>query len=353
MELEHLYLEITHRCNLDCSHCSVLSHGQDAEDPDFDSLLRLLKDFRNEGGRYLTISGGEPGLRSDLPALISKAGELDLVVTLYTNGFAVTKDVLESLKCISGMLAISLDGPDSETHESMRRSGNYEYSVKQLEKAIAFLGSQKVMLSCVLSNPILRKLEKLVEFVQDLDVVALYLGMFEPLDGQSTHSQSPSVSDLVAPVLYLLDSFEGKVGPRLLFSESYDLLMAKTAFSNRRSEDILGRTIKVQADGWAYPGPFFYDPRFRLGRPYDSGFKPILQSSVYHDLTVHAERRMKEVEECENCFWSARCCGGSLALTWATYGNFDRPCPLCGLYKATLERAGWRYLNGESTENVK
>ena len=255
---DHLYLEVTGRCNLNCPHCAVRSWEKNPQDPDYEVLATLLSDFRAQGGHYVTFSGGEPGLRTDLPDLISKAADLGLSVTLYTNGLAVTDGVLESLQGTSGLIAVSLDGPNADIHEQMRGRGTYAQALARFEKAVVRLGGHRVMLSCILSKPLLPHTDQLWEFARSHGVGALYLNLFEPLKMYAAHSLAPAAHELIGPVLGLLDAAEKEDGIRLLFSESHDLICIKSVFSERDERKILGRTVKVQADGWAYPGPFLY-----------------------------------------------------------------------------------------------
>jgi len=346
--VDHLYLEVTGRCTLNCPHCAVRSWEENPQDPDYEVLATLLSDFRAQGGHYVTFSGGEPGLRADLPDLISKAADLGLSATLYTNGLAVTDGVMESLQDASGLMAVSLDGPNADAHEEMRGSGTYAQALAGFKKAVVRLGGDRVMLSCILSKPLLPHVDQLWEFALSHRVGALYLNLFEPLKTYAVHSLAPAAHELIGPVLGLLDAAEKEDGIRLLFSESHDLICVKSVFSERENQKILGRTVKVQAGGWAYPGPFFYDSRFRLGRPAEQGWPAILNSDVYSELAHQARSRAGRVPECSRCFWAARCGGGSLALSWATHGKWTEACPLCELYKATLDRAARRSLADET-----
>lgn len=325
----------------------VCRWANDVQDLDFDALTAILSGFQKQGGRYVTFSGGEPGLRADLPELILKATALGLSVTLYTNGLASNENVLDSLQRASVLLAISLDGPSADIHEAMRGSGTFAHTLNRLKKAVAHIGGHKVMLSCILSRPLLSHVEQLWEFVQLHGVRWLYLNLFESPQGSIRDPRAPSTPELIKPILWLLEAADQQNTIRLLFSESHDLITARYVFSGAEST-IVGRTVKVQADGWAFPGPFFYHPRFRLGRPLEQGWIPVLNSSRYQELREQARTRVQHVPECRQCFWSYRCGGGSLALTWAFYQKWAAPCPLCELYRATLNRAARRQVSNET-----
>lgn len=346
--IDHLYLEVTDRCNLSCTHCTVHPRTSRAQDPSFNALSTILSGFREQGGRYVTFSGGEPGLRADLPDLICIAANLGLSVTIYTNGLAVTESVLDHLQRVSGLLAISLDGPNADIHETMRGRGTFAQALNKLDKALAHLGGHKVMLSCILSRPLLPHVAQLWEFAQSHGIQGLYLNIFESLQRPVRDPRAPSTLELINPILWLLDAADEQNMIRLLFSESHDLLTAKHVFSGRTASRILGRTVKVQADGWAFPGPFFYHSRFRLGRPLEQGWMSVLNSERYVKLREQARIRVQCVAKCKQCFWAYRCGGGSLALTWAFHRKWTAPCPLCELYRAAFNRAARRRIGNET-----
>ncbi len=350
--VNHLYLEVTSRCDLACAHCSVRGHTEERAESRFDLIIEALAGFHNVGGEYLTLSGGEPGLRRDLPALIDEASRLGFRITVFTNGRAVSRSVLDALVRVGGMLALSLDGATASVHEALRGPGTFGPAVNALGRAVRELGDKHVMLSCVLSRPLLVEATRLWEFANQEGVGVLYFNVFEPVSQGFRHPLAPEAEEMVEPLMRLLDLAEEQSAVRLAFSESDDLLRGRVVFSRRTPEAALGRTIKLQAEGWALPGPFYYAPQFRLGRPIEDGWADTLASPVFGFLRRQAERRVSETVACSKCFWRDRCAGGSLALTWATYGTWDRPCPLCRLYHAALDRAATKEVHRASTINT-
>lgn len=350
--MNHLYLEVTARCDLMCVHCSVRGHTEKQVEPRFDQIIEALAGFHEVGGKYLTLSGGEPGLRHDLPALIDEAHRLGFRITMFTNGRAVSRSVLDALARVDGMLALSLDGPTASVHEALRGPGTFGPAANALGRAVRKLGGKHVMLSCVLSRPLLVETTRLWEFANREGVGVLYLNIFEPVSQGLRHPLAPKAEEMVEPMMQLLDLAEEQSAVRLAFSESDDLLRGRVVFSRRTPEVTLGRTIKLQANGWALPGPFYYAPQFRLGHPIEEGWAETLASPIFGFLRRQAERRVSETVACSKCFWRDRCAGGSLALTWATYGRWDRPCPLCRLYHAALDRAATREILHASTVNT-
>ena len=72
-------LELTARCNLDCIHCyHVTCSGAEMST---DEITGLFDDLAQLGTMELTLTGGEPLLRSDFPEI--------LLYAVKTTGFSV------------------------------------------------------------------------------------------------------------------------------------------------------------------------------------------------------------------------------------------------------------------------
>ena len=79
-----VYLEITNRCNLNCSFCPGTRRQPHTMSP---AEFRLLAGRLRPATRYLYLHlMGEPLLHPDLPELLRIAGELDFLVNITTNG---------------------------------------------------------------------------------------------------------------------------------------------------------------------------------------------------------------------------------------------------------------------------
>ena len=97
-----MFVQVNKRCNLRCQYCMPRSvFGQDyrfmdrAELLTFEEIVRMARLFAAEGVEKLRITGGEPLVRRDLPALIAMLAEVRRIdggpvdLTLTTNGSAL------------------------------------------------------------------------------------------------------------------------------------------------------------------------------------------------------------------------------------------------------------------------
>lgn len=98
-----LVLEVTARCNHDCLHCynvwkNRAPYAGTTRELDTASLLALVGRLKVELGlESLTLTGGEPLLRPDLPELVGALRELGLGLNLITNGTLLDAAALDRL----------------------------------------------------------------------------------------------------------------------------------------------------------------------------------------------------------------------------------------------------------------
>ena len=90
-----LVAELTYRCPLRCPYCSnpidlQLKKGELSTE----QWCRVFSDAAELGVVQLHLSGGEPTVRKDLPALIRHARQCDLYTNLITGGTLLTEDDL-------------------------------------------------------------------------------------------------------------------------------------------------------------------------------------------------------------------------------------------------------------------
>ena len=116
-------LEITDRCNLKCPTCSKWKTSVDPErELNTEEWKNILDKLQGKIiGNRITFSGGEPFLRSDLFDAIEYAKDKRFHVSVITNGFSLTKDILLRLEKVRlDTLVISLNGINEWTHDNSR-----------------------------------------------------------------------------------------------------------------------------------------------------------------------------------------------------------------------------------------
>lgn len=124
--LARVFLEVTDDCNLRCIHC----YGPFglAEDSYHNELIlstteicNLIDQAAELGVFEFDITGGEPLLRHDLPAILSHLTRKEIAINLFTNGVLLDDDWLRRLANYSlRAVILSLDGVTAHTHDLFR-----------------------------------------------------------------------------------------------------------------------------------------------------------------------------------------------------------------------------------------
>lgn len=113
----YLRLSITERCNFRCDYCLPNGYSGNETSPISLSEIRsAVRAFAVCGTRKVRITGGEPGLRKDLPEIIQACSTTPGIetVALTTNGYHLEKSLLEWIDAGLNQLNVSIDSLDSE-----------------------------------------------------------------------------------------------------------------------------------------------------------------------------------------------------------------------------------------------
>ena len=94
-------LEITQRCNLDCTLCYLSDNSEAVRDFPLDEVFRRIDLIHAHygPGTDVQVSGGEPTLRqrSELLAIVQRIKALGMRASLFTNGIKATRTLLTEL----------------------------------------------------------------------------------------------------------------------------------------------------------------------------------------------------------------------------------------------------------------
>ncbi|MDE2890037.1 MAG: GTP 3',8-cyclase MoaA [Gemmatimonadota bacterium] len=136
--LRDLRISVTDRCNFRCPYCMPAEvFGENytflprAEILTFEEIERLTRLFVSLGVRKVRVTGGEPLLRRELPALIRRLTAIDGVedLTLTTNGYLLPRMAGELKGAGLHRMTVSLDSLDEDVFERLNGRG---YHVSQV-----------------------------------------------------------------------------------------------------------------------------------------------------------------------------------------------------------------------------
>jgi 7,8-dihydro-6-hydroxymethylpterin dimethyltransferase len=94
-------LEITQRCNLDCTLCYLSDHSEAVKDIPLAEVFRRIDAIRAQygPGTEVQVTGGDPTLRdrAELVRIIAHIRQAGMQPNLFTNGIRATRDLLTEL----------------------------------------------------------------------------------------------------------------------------------------------------------------------------------------------------------------------------------------------------------------
>jgi MoaA/NifB/PqqE/SkfB family radical SAM enzyme len=134
LPLATLYL--TERCNSRCVTCDYWRHGR--ADMNFAAVRTLLPALQQLQTEVVLLSGGEPLMNPDWPAIAELLGAADIKVWLLTSGLSLAKHARRASDLLDA-ITVSLDGTDPSTYQAIRGLDAFDNVCNGI-KAIAALG---------------------------------------------------------------------------------------------------------------------------------------------------------------------------------------------------------------------
>jgi len=118
-KFEYLRLSITDECNFKCNYCLPDGYLRSAE-KQFLTLFEienLVQAFAELGTKKVRITGGEPSLRKDFPAIIETIANTNGIqkVATTTNGFKLNKQAKQWFDAGLDAINVSVDSLDAKT----------------------------------------------------------------------------------------------------------------------------------------------------------------------------------------------------------------------------------------------
>src|SRR4030095_7360725 len=149
-------LESRSRCNLRCVHCYLGPQEEQqkkrAAEMSTAEVEALIDQMVEAGTLYLTITGGDPMMRPDFPAIYRHAKQAGLLVTVFFDGVLVTERIIELFRDLPpSLVEVSIYGATAETYERVTRvPGSYEKfraGLDRLRAAGLRLGLKSVLMT--------------------------------------------------------------------------------------------------------------------------------------------------------------------------------------------------------------
>lgn len=137
----YVHYGITHRCNLRCRMCKIYQDANEDEELPIGEIERVFDQLRRLGVVYVSIGGGEPFLRKDLPLVIRLLRRKGFMVRLLTNGTLADEYLIKNLASVGlREVSISLDTLDPKKQAYICNcEGAWEKTMRSIEQFLNLL----------------------------------------------------------------------------------------------------------------------------------------------------------------------------------------------------------------------
>jgi MoaA/NifB/PqqE/SkfB family radical SAM enzyme len=282
--------QITYRCNFRCEICSFWhDNHSSSEELGIEEVKQIAARLRPVAPLVLSMAGGEPLLRKDLPE-IARLLAPDHFFSLITNGWLLTRALAEELYD-AGLqdIHVSIDYANPARHDAQRGvKGAFERALAALRALHDLRPDRKhrVHIMAVLLDDNVGELEGLMELAEELGV-SFELSLYSHRRGQKP-ARVPS-----APVVEYLRELKRR-HPSFV---SFDDYLA--GFDRARAGEL----------GACRGGSTFFniDHRGRVSRCIDTNDRPagsLLEEDL--DAILPRLRAMAASDPCAECWTSCR-----------------------------------------------
>jgi len=349
-------LSITNRCNLRCTYCSHFTGAGDVDqDLPKEEWLQFFEELNRCAVMNVTLQGGEPFCRQDLPELVEGIVRNRMRFNILSNGTLITDkmaDFLASTGRCDGV-QVSIDGSIPMTHDACRGEGNFIRAMQGINSLQKY--NLPVPVRVTIHRKNVRDLENVAELLlEEIGLpsfstnAASYMGLCRQ-NAVQVQLTAEERSLAMESLLKLEKKYNGRIsasaGP---LAEARSWLEMEEARSEAK-DSILGRgyltscngpmeKLAVRADGVMVPcGQMSH---IELGRINIDDLQEIWQEHPQLEkLRGRHNIPLSDFEFCQGCDYIPYCTGNCPALAYTILGEENHPSPDACL-KRFLEAGG-------------
>ena len=191
----YIHYGITHRCNLHCRICKIYQDAKEDEELSIGQIEKVFDFLKSLGVVYISIGGGEPFLRKDLPSVVKLLRRKGFMVRLLTNATLAKEDSIKKLVS-AGLREISLclDSLDSQKQDYICNcEGAWEKTKKGIDLFSNILpkNGRLLLINTVVSAFNIKELPQLSQFAKRMG----YFISFVPIENNGFSEFTFSLDD--------------------------------------------------------------------------------------------------------------------------------------------------------------
>jgi AdoMet-dependent heme synthase len=340
--------EVTQACDLACVHCRASAQSErHPRELSTEQGYRLLDEIRSFGEPLMVFTGGDPLKRPDVFDLARYAVKIGLRTNVTPSATPLlTGEAIEKFKEAGvSRMAISLDGPDAESHDDFRGiPGTFDRALFALRHARDI--GLDTQLQTTVTRRNMSRLPEMAEIAKEVRTKMWSL-FFLIVTGRALEGD-----DLAAPEYEQVFEFMYELSKTAPFGIKTTEAMHYRRYVAQRIKAEHGATENANAKGVAWRTAGVSDGKgfvfvSHTGEIFPSGFLPVTGGNVLDDSLVDVYRNsdlfktLRDTTQrggkCGLCEYQ-KICGGSRSRAYALTGDFLAEDPRC-IYQPHLAEA--------------
>ncbi|RKY01711.1 MAG: heme b synthase [Spirochaetes bacterium] len=186
--------ELTRRCNLSCIHCRALAADEiDPNELTHEEAIELLNKVKDFASPVIILTGGEPMMREDIYEIAEYGTSLGFRMVMAPNGTLITPESVKKMKKAGiKRVSISIDGPDSNSHDKFRGvKGAFDAAMR----GISYLkeGGLPFQINTTITKFNIDQIDKILALAISLGAVAHHIFLLVPT-GRGMEIKDQSIS---------------------------------------------------------------------------------------------------------------------------------------------------------------
>ena len=292
IEFDVIYLLITNRCNLRCTHCCADAEGEASKtfqlEMNTQQWKKTIDKVISANPKGVAITGGEPMIRNDFFEILeTEQKKYTGKIALATNSTLISNENVSTLVKLIDKIDVSIDGIDEETCSKIRGKGVFG----KVMNSIALLknnGMKEITLSMTFGASNYHLKEKFLELNKALNTKPI-IRIFMP-KGRGEKSRQFFEDD-------------NKTNEGIVLSDDEMVVARKSLRTITCGAGI--REFVINYDGSLYPCPNMVADKYRFAHVDDFSSFQKLYESIYQKKEEMISNLIKiqpeHLEECKNC----------------------------------------------------
>lgn len=291
---------LTNACNLRCNHCFMRSGKPLTNELNKEEWLRILTDFRHQGGLSVTFTGGEPLMNHDFEHILIHSHQLGLTTTVLSNGILWTEESINKLSPYISEIQISIDGFDEQSNAKVRGDGHFNKIVANVIR-FANAGVRTSIATTFtfknLQKDAAARYHNMVEVIKEQCKYPVFFKLSKKiLQGRNTNYTDEENNSFYNKVMEI----EHAVNPNAQYS---NFIEGHTPNCTTRNCGFGG--ISIGADGEVY-----YCNRISEVESYGNIKGKPIKPFIDQGKRIHSSTSVDNIHPCKECYLRYICNGG-------------------------------------------